>query len=71
MDKQIGPYNIVRLIGAGGMGSVYEALHSQIQRRAAIKILHRDFQKDPEFLQRFFNGMREIKSPSKISFFRD
>lgn len=70
MDKQIGPYDIVRLIGAGGMGSVYEALHSQIQRRAAIKILHRDFQKDPEFLQRFFNEARAvniINHPSVVS----
>ena len=60
MEKQIGPYNIVRLIGTGGMGSVYEAVHSQIQRRVAIKVLHKDFQQDPEFVQRFFNEARAV-----------
>lgn len=60
MEKQIGPYNIVRLIGTGGMGSVYEAVHSQIQRRVAIKVLHQDFQQDPEFVQRFFNEARAV-----------
>ncbi len=60
MEKQIGPYNIVRLIGTGGMGSVYEAVHSQIQRRVAIKVLHKDFQQDAEFVQRFFNEARAV-----------
>ncbi len=60
MEKQIGPYNIVRLVGTGGMGSVYEAVHSQIQRRVAIKVLHKDFQQDPEFVQRFFNEARAV-----------
>jgi len=60
VEKQIGPYNIVRLIGTGGMGAVYEAVHSQIQRRAAIKVLHKDFQQDPEFVQRFFNEARAV-----------
>ncbi len=60
MEKQIGPYNIVRLIGTGGMGSVYEAVHAQIQRKVAIKVLHKDFQQDPEFVQRFFNEARAV-----------
>jgi serine/threonine-protein kinase len=60
VEKQIGPYNIVRLIGTGGMGSVYEAVHAQIQRRVAIKVLHKDFQQDPEFVQRFFNEARAV-----------
>lgn len=60
MVEEIGPYRIVRLIGTGGMGSVYEAVHAQIQRRAALKVLHKDFQKDPEFVQRFFNEARAV-----------
>ena len=60
MDKLIGPYKIVRTLGAGGMGSVYEAIHTQLQRRAAIKVLHKSFQQDPEFLQRFSNEARAV-----------
>lgn len=60
MEKMIGPYNIVRLIGSGGMGSVYEAFHPQIERRAAIKMLSKEFQQDAEFVQRFFNEARAV-----------
>ena len=38
--SKIGAYKIVRLLGKGGMGNVYEAVNEQIQRRAAIKVLH-------------------------------
>lgn len=60
VEKQIGPYKIVRLIGSGGMGSVYEAMNSQIERRAAIKVLSKEFQQDAEFVQRFFNEARAV-----------
>ncbi len=34
-----GKYQIKRLIGAGGMGSVYEALHTGIGKRVAVKVI--------------------------------
>ncbi|MCA9125705.1 MAG: protein kinase [Planctomycetales bacterium] len=37
--QQLGEYSIVREIGRGGMGVVYEALHTKLQRRVALKVL--------------------------------
>jgi serine/threonine protein kinase len=38
----VGSYRIVKRIGAGGMGEVFEATHLLLPRRAAIKVLHRE-----------------------------
>ena len=46
-------YEIVRLIGEGGMGSVYEAKHRQIGKRVAIKVLDKEYSNDAEALARF------------------
>ncbi len=48
-----GKYQIVRLIGRGGMGAVYEAIHTAMQRRVAIKILNADLVSNPAALERF------------------
>lgn len=63
MDREaIGPYRIVRPLGKGGMGQVFEALHQQIGRRAAIKILHANLATDSEYLQRFLNEAVAVNS---------
>lgn len=46
-------YRIVRKLGEGGMGRVYEAEHILIKRRVAIKCLHAQFASDPEVVLRF------------------
>lgn len=51
-------YRLVRLIGEGGMGSVYEAVHININKKVAIKVLHRDFSRDEEALKRFHQEAR-------------
>ena len=38
---QIGPYEIVAPLGVGGMGEVYHAKDSRLDRSVAIKVLHR------------------------------
>lgn len=57
---QIGPYRIVKLLGTGGMGQVYEALQEPIQRRVAVKLLLPQFAQHPEALTRFFNEARVV-----------
>ena len=42
-----GKYRIVRLIGDGGMGTVYEARHEVLGSRVALKFLHADLAKRP------------------------
>jgi tRNA A-37 threonylcarbamoyl transferase component Bud32 len=46
-------YTIVRQIGKGGMGKVYEAKHTSIDKKVAIKILNKDYSDDQEALERF------------------
>lgn len=58
--QQLGPYKILRQIGAGGMGAVYEALQVTIERRVAIKILHPQFARDSGVMQRFANEARAV-----------
>jgi len=48
-----GKYQIVRMVGRGGMGAVYEAIHTTMQRRVALKILNADLVSNPAALERF------------------
>src|SRR5262245_57555803 len=50
---RLGPYEIVSLIGAGGMGEVYRARDSKLNRDVALKILPEAFAADGERLARF------------------
>ena len=73
MDKllnlQLGPYRVVRQLGEGGMGSVYEAVNDSVERRVAIKFLRSDSADDPEVVSRFLNEARatnRIDHPSIV-----
>jgi serine/threonine-protein kinase len=53
-----GNYRIVRLLGEGGFGEVYLAENPLIERRAAVKVLHRTLAQDTELVRRFLNEAR-------------
>ena len=50
---KLGPYEILALIGAGGMGEVYRARDTKLKRDVALKVLPEAFASDPERLARF------------------
>src|ERR1041385_1023265 len=50
---RIGPYEITVAIGAGGMGEVFRARDTRLNREVAIKVLPRDFATDADRLRRF------------------
>jgi eukaryotic-like serine/threonine-protein kinase len=59
----VGRYRIVRPLGEGGMGVVYEAEHTGLKKRVAIKTLHSTMASDPSIRARF---LREGEAASKI-----
>ena len=53
IGTRLGPYEVVSAIGAGGMGEVYRARDTKLNRDVAIKVLPESFANDPERLARF------------------
>jgi TolB-like protein/Flp pilus assembly protein TadD len=52
-DTRLGPYEIVDLVGTGGMGEVYRARDTRLERTVAIKILPSHVAGDPQLRERF------------------
>jgi serine/threonine-protein kinase len=61
---QLGPYQVLAPLGIGGMGEVYRAKDSRLDREVAIKLLPEPFAKDPGRLARF---KREVKAVAALS----
>src|SRR5580700_11210746 len=68
---KLGPYEIQSLVGAGGMGEVYRAHDSRLDRTVAIKVLPASFSADRERLQRFAQEARAaaLNHPNILSIF--
>lgn len=62
--ERFGRYLIVRQIGTGGMAAVYEALHTDLQKRVALKILHPWFSLRSDIVQRF---VIEARAASRLA----
>ncbi len=64
-----GKYRLVRLLGDGGMGTVYEAMHEGLGTRVAIKVLHADLARRSGLVERFLREARvsaQIKSTNVV-----
>src|SRR5580704_15509265 len=63
-SRRIGPYQVVSLLGAGGMGEVYRAHDPQLGRDVAIKVLPPQYVANPERLARFEREARLLAALS-------
>ena len=61
---RLGPYEILSPLGAGGMGEVYRAKDTRLDRTVAVKVLASHLSQDPEVKQRFEREARAISSLS-------
>src|ERR1700677_3303170 len=69
---KLGPYEIQSIVGAGGMGEVYRAHDSRLNRTVAIKVLPASFSADRDRLQRFAQEARAaaaLNHPNILSIF--
>src|SRR5579864_8471444 len=63
-STRLGPYEILTSIGAGGMGEVYRARDTRLDRTVAIKVLPEHLSSNPQLRERFD---REAKAISSLS----
>ena len=64
-----GKYRIMRKIGQGGMGAVYEAQHVRFQELRALKVISMELASDPSFVTRFINEAvitRKLQHPNAV-----
>ena len=60
VGSTVGSFRVVRLLGRGGMGTVYLAEHPVIGSRVAIKFLHESMATSPELVARFYDEARAV-----------
>jgi len=60
--QTLGPYEVIAPLGAGGMGEVFRARDTRLNREVAIKVLPKEFASDPDRLRRFEQETRTLAS---------
>ncbi len=60
IQQRVGNYRVIRQVGEGGMGIIFEAIHEQMGRRAAVKVLHPHLSWNEELARRFLNEARAV-----------
>src|SRR5262245_21831327 len=63
IDQRLGDFEIVRVVGRGGMGIVYEAIQTSLKRRVALKVLGTSLGLTPKAVERF---QREATAAAKL-----
>ena len=58
-----GRYKVIKRLGEGGMGTVYEAIHTVLEKAVALKVLHPELARKPQLVDRF---LQEAKAASRI-----
>ena len=57
----VGPFEVVGLLGAGGIGEVYRAKDRRLKREVAVKVLPADVNRNPEWARRFEEWAQEVE----------
>src|SRR5687767_1050977 len=68
--KRLGDFTIVRELGRGGMGVVYEAIEQPLDRKVALKLLHPEWAAQEDISARFADEARKIAKLSHPSIVR-
>ena len=69
----IGPYKIMRLMGKGGMGEVYEAYENHLQRKVALKIISPEMLNSALVIEQFFSegrALAQINHPNIVTIYQ-
>lgn len=63
IPEQLGDYRLLGILGQGGMGTVYRAVHERMGRAVAVKVLRADIRSNAALLQRF---EREVRTAARL-----
>jgi serine/threonine protein kinase len=72
LQRNLGPYRLRRVVGRGGMGTVYAALNQQTDQVAAVKVLSPTLASDPNFRERFsaeIESLKKLRHPNIVQLY--